>query len=354
MKLRIILIALTAALFAAGEIKSCSEEKTEENNTVVTATEVPKQERRSLTITATGDCTFATDSNADKSLGFVTYAEEYGNDYFLKNMKSLFEEDNLTIVNFEGTLSDGGEREDKQFAFRGKPEYVGILTGASVEAANLANNHSSDYGSVSLSDTKQILEDENILTCRGKDNVTVTEINGIRVGLVGINYLNDVMKTELEDAITIAKDEGAELIILSMHWGVEKATEPDEEQIKAAHTAIDCGADVVIGTHPHVLEGVEKYKGRYIYYSLGNFCFGGNNAPSDRDTAVIRQTFTLENGELIDDDNVTIIPCRICGEGDYNNYQPVIATGDRRERIVERMTEYTEALDGPSLTFYEE
>jgi len=358
MKLRIILIAIAAALFITGAVQSCSEKQALKRAAGEAAEQQRKEEEiaaqeKTITITATGDCTFATDSNADRDRGFVTFAEEYGNEYFLKNVRSIFEEDDLTLVNFEGTLSNRGEREDKQFAFRGKPEYVGILTSSSVEAANLANNHSSDYGKVSLTDTRDILEGEGILTCRGKDNVTVAEINGIKVGLVGINYLNDEMKTELEDAIQVAKDGGAELIILSIHWGVEKATEPDDEQIKAAHTAIDAGADVVIGTHPHVLEGVEKYKGKYIYYSLGNFCFGGNDSPSDRDTILVRQTFTVKNGEVLEDDNIALIPCRICGEGDYNNYQPVVAKGDRRDRIIERMREYTKALGGPELSFME-
>lgn len=146
---------------------------------------------------------------------------------------------------------------------------------------------------------------------------------------------------------------GAEIVILSIHWGIEKAAEPNEEQIRAAHTAIDCGADAVIGTHPHVLQGIEKYKGKYICYSLGNFSFGGNNSPSDRDTVIFRQTFTIENGETLDDDAVEIIPCRICGAGTYNNYQPVTAEGETAQRIKKKISGYTQALGGPELNFGE-
>lgn len=347
-----ILAFIAVCLIAIGVIGAKTakspDSEPEQQTTVPVVTEAPL---RTLTITATGDCTFATDVNASRELGFVSYAERYGTDWFFDNVRDIFEEDDLTIVNFEGTLSDRGERQIKQFAFRGDPEYVNALSDSSVEAANLANNHSMDYGEISLVDTKKYLDEKGILHCRGEEDVAITEINGIKVGLVGINYLNDIMRTELEDAITKAKDMGAELVILSIHWGVEKATAPNEDQKQAARTAIECGADLVIGTHPHVLQGFEKYKGRYICYSLGNFSFGGNNAPSDMDTAIFRQTFTLKGDELLDDDNIEIIPCRISSADGYNNYQPTPATGTQRERIIERLTTYTENLGDLELNF---
>lgn len=355
MKLKNILILCAIALMIAATAGTCKSNKKSNGNSTssenIPAMKETQAPIRTLTLTATGDCTFATDINASIELGFVTYAEEYGNDYFMKNVRSIFNEDDLTLINFEGTLSDRGEREDKQFAFRGNPSYIEILTGSSIEAANLANNHSSDYGTISLTDTKQYLGDAGILNCRGKDNVCITDINNIKVGLVGINYLNDVMKTELESAIQTAKNAGAELIILSMHWGIEKDTEPTEEQIEAAHRAIDCGADVVIGTHPHVLQGIEKYKGKYICYSLGNFCFGGNNSPADMDTAIFRQTFTFTESGLLDDDNYEIIPCRISSTDEYNNYQPTPAEGSEKTRIEEKLSGYSESLGLSNLKF---
>ena len=318
----------------------------------IAATEIPTAAPpRSVTITAVGDCTLGTDINFNKATSLNTYADKYGTEYFLAKVKSIFAEDDLTIVNFEGTLSERGTRVNNRFAFRGDPSFVNILTSASVEAANLANNHSLDYGTDALADTRMYLENAGILTCRGKDNVTVTEINGIKVGLVGINYLNDIMRTELEDAITAAKTNGAELVILSIHWGEEKRTEPTAEQKEVARRAIDCGADVVLGAHPHVLEGIEKYKGRYILYSMGNFCFGGNSSPSDMDTMIWRQTFTLNGDTLAYDDNFEIIPARISGTKGVNNYQPVVASGADEERIKNRLNTYTAALGGITLKF---
>ena len=345
------IVLAVVATFGSCAAKKHRMPESASQNIIIEPTEMTESPVRTLTVTAVGDCTFATDDFASRELGFVSYAERYGTDYFLKNVRDIFSEDDLTIVNFEGTLSDRGTRENKQFAFRGDPSYVNALTSSSVEAANLANNHSMDYGSISLDDTETYLDRAGILHCRDTDDICITEINGIKVGLVGINYLNSDMKTHLKSAIRSAKDSGAEIVILSIHWGIEKATAPNDEEIAAAHTAIDCGADLVIGTHPHVLQGFEKYKGRYICYSLGNFCFGGNNAPSDMDSAIFRQTFTLTPDGLADDDAVTITPCRISSSDGYNDYCPTPAQGDTKTRIENKITQYTSALGGLKLNF---
>ena len=348
MSVRKFAVLLTAALFIAAIIWGFSGEKREKRR----AEKEYTPSVQTVTVTAAGDCTLATDINASTEGSFAAYASQLGGDYsyFLKNVAPVFAEDDLTIVNFEGTLSNQGTRQDKQFAFRGKPEYVQVLTTSSVEAANLANNHSADYGDVSLTDTIKYLNEAGISNFIGT-NTAMREVNGISVGLVGINALNEEEAGKLEKAIGSVKSLGAQLVIVSMHWGEEKATAPNEQQIELAHKAVDLGADLVIGTHPHVLQGIEKYNGRYIAYSLGNFCFGGNNNPSDKDTVIYRQVFTFVDGILQEDENMTLIPATISGHDNYNDYQPAIATGDRKTEIQNRLTDYSAQFGLINLNF---
>lgn len=296
----------------------------------------------SLTLSVVGDCTLGTDETFDYDTSLNAYYENYGADYFLQNVKDIFSTDDLTIANFEGTLTDSDEREDKTFAFKAPASYASILTGGSVEAVNTANNHSHDYGEQSFDDTLAALDDAGIVHF-GYDETTVMDVKGIKVGLVGIYELYDHLEREqqLKDNIAKVKADGAQLIVVIFHWGNETETVPDSNQTTLGRIAIDEGADLVCGHHPHVLQGIETYKGRNIVYSLGNFCFGGNSSPSDMDTMIYQQTFTID-ADGIKKDNVTnIIPCSISSAAydGYNNYQPTPAEGDEATRILGKINE---------------
>ena len=296
----------------------------------------------SLTLSVVGDCTLGTDETFDYDTSLNAYYENYGADYFLQNVKDIFSTDDLTIANFEGTLTDSDEREDKTFAFKAPASYASILTGGSVEAVNTANNHSHDYGEQSFDDTLAALDDAGIVHF-GYDETAVMDVKEIKVGLVGIYELYDHLEREqqLKDNIAKVKADGAQLIVVIFHWGNETETVPDSNQTTLGRIAIDEGADLVCGHHPHVLQGIETYKGRNIVYSLGNFCFGGNSSPSDMDTMIYQQTFTID-ADGIKKDNVTnIIPCSISSAAydGYNNYQPTPAEGDEATRILGKINE---------------
>lgn len=296
----------------------------------------------SLTLSVVGDCTLGTDETFDYDTSLNAYYENYGADYFLQNVKDIFSTDDLTIANFEGTLTDSDEREDKTFAFKAPASYASILTGGSVEAVNTANNHSHDYGDQSFDDTLAALDDAGIVHF-GYDETAVMDVKGIKVGLVGIYELYDHLEREqqLKDNIAKVKADGAQLIVVIFHWGNETETVPDSSQTTLGRIAIDEGADLVCGHHPHVLQGIETYKGRNIVYSLGNFCFGGNSSPSDMDTMIYQQTFTID-ADGVKKDNVTnIIPCSISSAAydGYNNYQPTPAEGDEATRILGKINE---------------
>mgnify|MGYP000794230795 FL=1 len=296
----------------------------------------------SLTLSVVGDCTLGTDETFDYDTSLNAYYENYGADYFLQNVKDIFSTDDLTIANFEGTLTDSDKREDKTFAFKAPASYASILTGGSVEAVNTANNHSHDYGEQSFNDTLAALDDTGIVHF-GYDETAVMDVKGIKVGLVGIYELYDHLEREqqLKDNIAKVKADGAQLIVVIFHWGNETETVPDSNQTTLGRIAIDEGADLVCGHHPHVLQGIETYKGRNIVYSLGNFCFGGNSSPSDMDTMIYQQTFTID-ADGVKKDNVTnIIPCSISSAAydGYNNYQPTPAEGDEATRILGKINE---------------
>lgn len=294
----------------------------------------------SLTVSVVGDCTLGTDEAFDYSTSLNAYFDNYGSSYFLQNVKPIFSADDLTIANFEGTLTESDAREDKTFAFKAPASFAKILTDGNVEAVTTANNHSHDYGEQGFTDTLNALEAEGI-THFGYDETAVMNIKGIKVGLVGIYELKDHLERtqQVKDNIAKVKAEGAQLVIVIFHWGNEKEEVPDSNQMTLGRLAIDEGADLVCGHHPHVLQGIETYKGKNIVYSLGNFCFGGNSAPSDMDSMIFQQTFTItENG--VQANNVTnIIPCSISSEYGYNNYQPTPAEGEEAQRIQNKIEE---------------
>lgn len=302
-------------------------------------------EPTTVTISSMGDCTLGTDINFNPARSLNAFYNTQGPDYFFKNVRSILEEDDLSIINFEGTLTTSDQRAEKKFAFKADPEYVKILTGSSVEAANMANNHSSDYGKDSLTDTISTLEEAGIATF-GYEEVNILEVNGIKVGLAGIYELaeHEKKKQQVKENIAALKEAGSDLIIVNFHWGVEREYVPNEVQKMLAHLAIDEGADLVIGHHPHVLQGVEKYKDKYIAYSLGNFCFGGNSNPQDKDTMIFQQTFTFEDGKLKKDDKINMIPCSISSSSNRNDYRPTPLEGDEKQRVLDKIEEYSAQL----------
>ena len=299
-----------------------------------------------ILLSFTGDCILGTDEFFAWDTGLPAYYDLYGPEYFLKNVRSIFEEDDLTIVNMEGTLTEETTRVDKQFAFKGDPEYVKILTSSSVEAANVANNHSHDYGEKSFQDTVQTLEENGIKTF-GYDDVAILEVKGIRVGMFGIYELDDHLERipQVKQDIAKLKDQNVDIIVAVFHWSNELVTVPDENQVTLAHLAIDEGADVVVGHHPHVVQGIDEYKGKIIAYSLGNFCFGGNTHPTEMDTFIFQQKFILDGKRNITNSEYKVIPCRVSSETTYNNYQPTPLVGEEAKETMDKIEKRSQEIN---------
>lgn len=345
----VVFLVISMGVYAAGRfIKKDSKEKTVPNtkSTVVESETVALlDEPVEILLSFTGDCILGTDENFYYDTSFNAYYENYGSAYFFQNVKDVFEKDDLTIINMEGTLTDLTTRKDKQFAFKGDPEYVKVLTNGSVEAANMANNHTYDYGEESFKDTVNILEKNKIRTF-GDDETVIIPVKGVNVGIFGIYELDDHEERipQVKSDIAKLKKDGADIIVAVFHWGNELERVPDDNQVMLAHLAIDEGADVVVGHHPHVLQGIDTYKGKTIAYSLGNFCFGGNYHPTEMDTMIFQQKFMIDTSKKITDSEINVIPCSVSSESDCNNYQPTILEGDEAKRVRELIQERSDQI----------
>lgn len=310
-----------------------------------TETETAEAQQTEILMSFTGDCILGTDESFVWETGFNAYYENYGGEYFFRNVKHIFEADDLTIVNMEGTLTEQTTRQYKQFAFKGNPEFVDVLTFGSVEAANVANNHSHDYGEQSFLDTVNILEQNNIRTF-GYDDIALMEIKGVKIGMFGIYELDDHLERipQLERNIAKLKAHDVDIIVAVFHWSNELVTVPDGHQITLGHMAVDLGADIVVGHHPHVVQGIEEYNGKTIAYSLGNFCFGGNSFPQEMDTMILQQKFVLDENKEIVDTETTVIPCSVSSDPTFNNYQPTVLEGEAAASCMERINSRSEAI----------
>ena len=252
---------------AAGEdgAEAAEEESSEEGSSALAAS--PVEPTATVKISAVGDCTLGTDTKYVYKGSFpAKYDEVQDPDYFFRNVHDIFTGDDLSIVNIEQVFTDDtSHREVKEYAYYGDPEYVDILARSSVEAANLANNHSHDYGEDSYTDTISYLEGAGIPTF-GYERTQVLDINGVKVGLTGTYELKDGMGCEddLIAAIKDVKEKGAELVICTFHWGKMRVNYPTKNQVNLAHIAVDNGADLVLGHHAHVIQGIERYHGKNI------------------------------------------------------------------------------------------
>lgn len=295
-----------------------------------------------ITITAAGDCTLGGSVHQDTYMRFKRAVQAYGYDYFLANVRDLFAADDLTIVNLEGPLTDTGTGRKGSYVFKGDPDYVQILTGSSVELCNVANNHSQDFGAEGLTRTAEVLEAAGVGCC-GYTKVFRTTIKGVRISALG--YLEwEIAKEKIVDAVKNERP-NCDILIVNMHWGLEKHYEPVKAQKTYGHAIIDAGADLIIGTHPHVYGGVELYKGKYIVYSLGNFCFGGNPNPSDKRALMFRQAFTVSPDGAVTDGGIDIIPTRVSSVTDKNDYRPTVMDAAEGLKLLSAMAKYSNFSD---------
>ncbi len=319
---------------------------------------------KTITLTFAGDVTLGGEAKlVDEPGSFAQVYEKNGPEYFLKNFADFFAEDDLTVINLEGVLSDKdlspvAAGKLGEYFFKGKTEYVNVLTAASVEAASIANNHIFDYGEVGLKDTIATLENAGIewFGTRARHTTDTErfffyEKDGVTICLMSL-YWDDYLQGQkdgcgafLSDEIERIKKEGeADAVIAILHGGQEygrHATRPQKVFTKMAFAA---GADLVICHHAHVVMGMDIIDNRSAFYSLGNFCFGGNrnayqkNGKTVQDAApalLVRAVLTFDDDGTYKGQQMTLYPVQTTSvdrpvdstENQPNDYQPKFVTG---------------------------
>ena len=303
-----------------------------------------------VTLSATGDVTIGGDTRKKTKSIFDKQLEQEpsGLDFPLENVRSLFEADDLTIVNFEGTLTDTKSATKNTYSFAAPPAYVQVLTSGSVEAVSLENNHIMDHGEQGYADTCRTLGGAGIAYSGHLGGTVYTTDTGVRIGMLSYQTFNGNYKNiyaSIEGDIKALRDAGCQLVIVSYHWGEEKDYLPNERQVPLGRATIDAGADLVLGHHSHRMNPIEEYKGKYICYSLGNFSFAGNTRPDDMDTYVFQQRFRVAADGTVSNEGFRIVPCSISSQEKVNDFKPTPKDKAGSEAVVKRLLELNAKLE---------
>jgi hypothetical protein len=305
-----------------------------------------------LTMSFTGDVTIGGDvRKSGKSIFDKELDKQKGDLSFpFRNVKDIFAQDDMTLVNFEGTLTTAPINPDKtenSFLFSAPLEYVQILTSGNIEAVSLDNNHVMDHGAAGYTETQQTLKNAGIVYSGGGE-LGVYEAQGVKIAMLSYQTFDQyaALFEQVPKDVAAAKAQYP-IVIVSFHWGNELDYKPNDNQQKMGKMAIDAGADLVIGHHSHRINPIETYNGKYICYSLGNFSFAGNTKPSDMSTYIFQTRFRVSNG-VAAPEGFRIIPCRISSRTDYNDFAPTPYDNDNSiQSLLNVLKDNGKALDNP-------
>lgn len=279
-------------------------------------TEAPETEY--FTLSFVGDCTLGSSPNLPAAWNFQHMVGEHY-DWPFAATRQYLEDDYLTLANMEGVFTTATEAKEALFTFKADPAYARVFSVGSVELVTLGNNHAGDYLEQGRADTKEALEAEGVLYADENGICLYQRGDGPVVGVYSKLYPTAWQFTE---GVRRLKEAGAEVIVVAAHWGLEGTYHPTLDQLTAGRAAIDAGAHIVFGSHPHVLQPVEGYAGGLILYSLGNWSFGGNTAPQDRDTAIVQVQVRRDPDGTLALESASAVPCSLSGSPGYNDYQP--------------------------------
>lgn len=309
----------------------------------------PLEKMDLIAITAVGD--IMTGSHVTRFL------DAHGNGYPFDSTRHVLNKRGMTIGNLEAPYGTSGVKFDKKFNFMIHPRYSSGLKSAGLDVVTLANNHMMDYGEEALRSTLQTLDSLGIAYSGAGVDLdharmpSVLEQDSVTVAFLGCSMTYPAefwagkeragtwypTERSLVDQIRLC-EEIADYTVVSFHWGQERRDSPKDYQTHFAHLAIDTGADLVLGHHPHVLQGVEIYKNRLIIYSLGNFAFGSYSY-SARESIILR-VYLWGRGLLF----ARVFPISV------NNhevlFQPRLLRGTRADSLIDYLNQISMPLNG--------
>ena len=324
---------------------------------------IPAFAEKTVTFTFTGDCTIGgTELTREATDSFDTVVGLEGYDYPFRYFRDFFSQDDCTVINLEGVLTDsrGQERTDKTFRFRGQTDFVRILTGASIDAATLANNHILDFGQQGLNSTKNTLTENGIGWAYILDSY-IYEKDGIRIALISLDEVayNTMLPRIRKEMTRLKEEKEADAIIVCFHSGQEYRSTHSEEQERRGANLIRYGADLVIMNHAHVVQGIRQFNNRTICYCLGNFVFGGNNKLKGKSsfsrTTTSRYSLVVQARLTFSDDNtylgqqISLFPAFTSADPEWNLYQPFPVSGDDAAAVIDAV-QYDTDFQLPEIT----
>ncbi len=327
---------------------------------------------KTIKLSAVGDCVIGGDKQtvkkADSLVGdgltsfkrFEKLYQEKGPGYFFAGVRNIFQNDSVTVVNYEGTLTNSRNRASKTFNFQGPPIYREIARDAGIDVACLANNHApTDFYQGGYKDTIRNLSSVGIRSFgSGSASATTKTVNGVKIGFVG--FVMPVNRADLAKAVRSLKTESrCKLVVVSFHWTKSKewTSRVTAEERALSRYAISLGADLVLGHHKHLLSGVEKYKGRMIVYDLGNFLtmirnqLSEGGAYTEKETMIFQQKFNIFEDGYVEYVAPNFIPCMNSESSETMTGNPRVLSGGAGERVLAMIRERSVA-NGDELVKY--
>lgn len=317
-----------------------------------------------ITLSAAGDVILGGDPKIKSALGqsslsfFTQLIDRYGATYPFSNVAGYFRSDDVSIVNLECALTNGGKSKAKSHSFRGSPGYASMLIDAGIEVCNLANNHTRDFGIAGLKNTTAALKRANVRWCDFSNNGTYTvKKDGISVKIGFAGFQTPTKLSSMKKRVK-ALAKRCDVVVASFHWCDTKEwtqrNYPSDRRM--ARAAIAAGADLVLGHHRHVPAGIETYKGKYIVYDLGNFVVGIKHLADSAgrpfsDSMIFQWTFVMDENKRIGAQSIRVIPCTTSTTSEkypvtdsfgtagapINNFRPAVLSGAQGEALLARI-----------------